>query len=614
LPKNKDISSLITLVWTDLVASTEMKQHLPGRDICERNQFYLDQILRPHRDRVEASVLHYNGRVISTEGDSFFLIFPTATAALQWSVDLQRDHVAQPIETPLGPLQVRMGIHTGSPLQIDGDFIGQEVDYLTRIASLAQGSQILLSEVTAVLARNAGFKDFSIYAQGDRLLRGIGTVPIFEILWNPEHPKAPRTESTPIGWMRTWQPRQILGVLLASFCCTALVNGVRWVGGLQPMELWGFDQLMRLRPEEKPDNRLLIIAVTSQDLQQQSEDNRRSSISDEQLLKLLQRIESFEPAVIGLDIYRDFSVQHQFPQLAERLRQDSRLIAICKSRDAQEDPTGVAAPIEVPPSRIGFSDFIEDADGILRRQLLFMTPEPLSPCPAHYAFGTQVALRYLATQNINPSFTQSGDLKLGKTVLRRFKPFGPENGSKSEGGHQMLLNFRALSMPSKIAHQVSLNDVLNNKVASKLVKNRIVLIGVNASASSDFWSTPYGASGSQKVSGVIVQAHMISHLLSTVLDQRPTLWLWPFWAEFLWVGAWSTVGGVVMIGIRRLRPVFVWVAIISFGVCILCWLALIQGLWLPLVSTFLAFTMTMGWVAYQKSKNRERTIDKRDSL
>ncbi len=608
---------MITLVWTDLVASTEMKRHLPGRGISDRNQFYLERILRPHRERVETSVLQYGGQVISTEGDSFFLRFTTATDALQWAVDFQRDHVANPIETPLGPLQVRMGIHTGNPLQSNGDYIGQEVDYLTRIAGIAQGTQILLSEVTAVLAKNADFRDFSIYAHGDHLLRGIGTVPLFEILWNPEQanaPKAnaPKVTTIPIRWRKPGLPQSLLSVLLASFCCTALVTGIRWFGVFQPMELWGFDQLMRLRPEEKPDNRLLIVAVTGRDLQQQSDDHRRSSISDAQLLALLNRIDSFEPSVIGLDIYRDFPAQPQFPKLAERLRQDSRLIAICKSRDAQADPTGIAAPQEVPASRIGFSDFLEDADGILRRQLLFMTPDPLSPCPAHYAFGTQVALRYFAQKGINPSFTQDADLKLGETVFRRLQS-SRANGT-SDGGHQMLLNFRALSIPEKIAPQVSLNDVLNNKVSPELVKNRIVLIGVNASASSDFWATPYGASGAQKVSGVIVQAHMISHLLSAVLDKRPTLRFWPLWAEVLWLGGWSTVSGLLMIITRPLRFEIVGVAIASFVLWIICGLVLIQGVSLPWVSACFAMIMTAGWVGYGKSRNRERTIDKRDNL
>lgn len=41
--------------------------------------------------------------------------FPGAMQAAQWSIALQQHHEQDPIETPFGPLQVRIGMHTGSP-------------------------------------------------------------------------------------------------------------------------------------------------------------------------------------------------------------------------------------------------------------------------------------------------------------------------------------------------------------------------------------------------------------------------------------------------------------------------------------------------------------------
>jgi CHASE2 domain-containing sensor protein/class 3 adenylate cyclase len=626
-------AAMLTMVWTDLLDSTAMKRDLQGQYIRDRDQTYLSQILHPHRARVESSLSQFRGEIVKTEGDAFFLVFSTVTSALEWAIHLQRNHTEQPIQTPIGPLQVRIGIHTGNPVRNNGDYIGQEVDYLVRIADLAQGSQILLSEVTAVLLRNSGIRDVETYSHGAYLLKSIGTVPIFEALWDQRPPQKPRFDVKALfdqGLLQTAlpdigkvqpvtdpilpAPRQrktlqtsVLWVLGASLGWSLVLSGVRWVGGLQSIELWSFDQLMRLRPPEKPDNRILVITVTAQDLLKQSADSRRSSLSDQNLLQLLNKIEPFEPRAIGLDIYRDFTVQSQFPELAKRLSQDSQIIAVCKSRDAESDPEGVAPPPEVPIARVGFSDFIEDSDGIIRRQLLFMTPDPLSPCQAHYAFGTQLAMRYLAAQNVQPSFTPDGNLVLGHTTFHRLQPQGGGYQFHTEGGHQMMLNFRALPSPQDIALQVSLSDVLNNKVAADLIKDRVILIGVSANSSSDFWSTPYGAGGVRKVSGVMIQANMISHLLSAVLNQRPTLWVLPMWGDCLWIWAWGSVGGLIVLLIPRLLKALVGLGLASIALFVISLSILTYGGWLTLAPAIILLMLTGATVGAKSSTQSRKS-------
>jgi CHASE2 domain-containing sensor protein len=65
-----------------------------------------------------------------------------------------------------------------------------------------------------------------------------------------------------------------------------------------------------------------------------------------------------------------------------------------------------------------------------------------------------------------------------------------------------------------------------------LVKGRIVLIGTTAESFKDSFPTSYRASQrSQKMPGVMIQAHMVSQIINAVLEQRPLLWWWPSWGE-----------------------------------------------------------------------------------
>ncbi len=181
--------NMVALVFTDLVNSTAIKNHLAGSSIHERNEAYRDSILLPHRQRVTASLSQYEGRVVEEIGDGFFLVFPNAILAAQWAVATQNTHITEPIPTPLGNLCVRIGMHIGSPLVNGDQFIGQEVDYAARVAALAAGEQILLSENAAAFVRSAEIRGITLYSRGEMYLKGIGfgAVPIFELFFEPSY-------------------------------------------------------------------------------------------------------------------------------------------------------------------------------------------------------------------------------------------------------------------------------------------------------------------------------------------------------------------------------------------------------------------------------------------
>ncbi len=162
-------------------------------------------------------------------------------------------------------------------------------------------------------------------------------------------------------------------------------------------------------------------------------------------------------------------------------------------------------------------------------------------------------------------------------------------------GHQVLLNWRATDA---VATQVTLSDVINNKVTGDKVRDRIVLIGTTAENFHDYWSTPYSAGRwpHQSMAGVVVQAHMTSQILSAVRDRRPLLWVWPKWCELLWIWCWSAIGGVLAwrnSSVLRLGIATCGAICLLYGLCLGL---LMLGGWVPLVPSALALIATGGSV------------------
>lgn len=412
------------------------------------------------------------------------------------------------------------------------------------------------------------------------------------------------------------KPR-LLTVLLASLGITALVMGGRQLGVLQRWELHAYDQLMQQRPDERQDQRLLVITITEEDFQLPEQQQRvgARSLSDPALAKLLEKLASYQPRAIGLDLYRPDAENPIQPDLAKYLRSTDNFFAICRVGEASQP--GISPPPEVPPERQGFSDVIKDADGILRRHLLAMQPDPeyASRCPAYSALSAQLAFNYLEKEGVSAQYTEAGELQVGKTRFKRLPaPRGdiPENillefwRSRRGGyqridawGYQILLNYRSHHSPLEIAPVVTLTDVLRDRINPERIKDRIVLIGVTAPSAGDFHATPYSTAQEsyQPIPGVILQAQMTSQILSAVLDGRPLLSVWPLWGEVLWVWGWSVVAGLLIWrGGSRLYLVLGG-GIALGGLYLLCWGLFIQGIWVPLIPAALALGLTGSSIA-----------------
>lgn len=387
-------------------------------------------------------------------------------------------------------------------------------------------------------------------------------------------------------------------LLLASMLGTSLVMGLRLLGFLQPFELQAYDMLMRSRPDEGQDNRLLLITITEKDVQAQpSEERQAASLSDNALEKLLKKLEQYQPRVIGLVIYRDRSVQSEYQDLINRMGKSDRFFAICKSSSSNH--LGVLPPPEVPPKRLGFNNVIIDDDGILRRHLLAMGL--VSPCQTEYSLSLQLAKRFLAEENIQLTMIKPEDyFQFNKTVFHTLEKDSGGYQQIDPRGHQIMLNYRS---SSTIAEKITLTEALNGKINPNSVKNRIVLIGTVAPSFNDHWLTPYssGQRPIQTMTGLEIQAHKVSQILSSVLDNRPLIWSWSKQWETVWIWCWSIMGGIIVLGLgsRKLQIiVMIWAIVSLYSIC---FLLLLQGGWIPLIPGVLNLIITaLSIFIYQK--------------
>ncbi|MEW5860831.1 MAG: adenylate/guanylate cyclase domain-containing protein [Cyanobacteriota bacterium] len=383
-------------------------------------------------------------------------------------------------------------------------------------------------------------------------------------------------------------------VAIASLTVSGFILGVRHLGGLQPLELIAVDQLVRLHSDPGPDPRLLVVGITEGDIRTQ----KQWPISDRTMAQLLAKLQSLQPQVIGLDIHRDIPQQPGNAELKTQLRQKN-IIAIQKFGDTELEL--VPPPPGLPEDQVGFNDLLVDPDGVVRRNLLFVSDDTST----YFSFSLRVAIAYLESVGITPdSSKQNPDhIQLAKAV---FVPLQENSGGYQNidaRGYQVLLNYRS----SNVARQVTLTQVLKG-IDPKWVKNKIVLIGTTAPSAKDTFSTPYSPAEKKipKMAGVLVHAQMVSQFLDAATGERPLFWFWDERIEVLWIVGWTLLGAIAAWWLRH--PV---VLILGCGVGLgvllgTCFYLFTQQGWVPLSAPVLGFLLTSGVVITYRSYDAQQ--------
>ncbi len=142
--------------------------------------------LAEHRRVIREVCARHGGVEVDTQGDAFFFAFPTAPGALAAARELTEALAS-------GPVRVRIGLHTGTPLVTEEGYVGPDVHRAARIAAAGHGGQVLVSASTATLVeielRDLGEHQLKDLAEAERVYQlGDGDFPALNSLYRTNLP------------------------------------------------------------------------------------------------------------------------------------------------------------------------------------------------------------------------------------------------------------------------------------------------------------------------------------------------------------------------------------------------------------------------------------------
>ncbi|MEH1913897.1 CHASE2 domain-containing protein [Nostoc sp.] len=377
--------------------------------------------------------------------------------------------------------------------------------------------------------------------------------------------------------------------------CVLLLHSI---GLLQSLELAALDQFFRLRPNEPPEDRITIVVIDETYL------NEVGSwpIPDAKIALLLQKLNAHKPRAIGLDIYRNLPVEPGNQELRNAYKSMPNLIGIELLANDNNKNFSVSPPLGLNRDQVGFNNVLYDLDGKVRRSLLYWHVKT----EAHESFALKLALLYLKSKGITPTKAKSNPeyLQLGKAAFTRFEANDGAYVGADARGYQILSNFPKPKCQSSSGEfcsfrQVSMRDVLADKVKANLIKDRIILIGSTAPSLQDFVFIPYSSSvmsTAKPVPGIQLQAYFISELISAAVDGRPLLKVWPDLVEYLWVFVWSYLGAVTIWRIRHATRSLFCILVSCFVLTVSAYLAFLYGWWIPLIPSLVCFGTSAIWM------------------
>ena len=166
----------VTLLFSDIEDSTALNDRLGDKAWV--------RVLTAHDALVRAMVDKRRGRVVKSAGDGFMVAFRDPVSAVLAARGIQRA-LARTLDPRLRltPVRVRIGVHTGTVISRDGDYFGRNVAMAARVAGLADGGEVLVTEAVREGTADSGDRRMRFEDAGTVELKGLpGEHPLWRLV------------------------------------------------------------------------------------------------------------------------------------------------------------------------------------------------------------------------------------------------------------------------------------------------------------------------------------------------------------------------------------------------------------------------------------------------
>jgi class 3 adenylate cyclase len=210
-------SSFRGFLFADLRAYTAYVERHGNRAAAE--------LLARYRTLVRTEVERHHGAEIKTEGDSFYVAYPSARGAVECGLAIVAAADRASSENPAHPIHVGIGIHAGETVETGDGYVGSAVNIAARVAGQAKAGEVLVTGTVRELVR--GNVDANFEARGRHRLKGVdGEVALFT---------ARVGAMGAIPRRSTVRSRRVVETVLAAVALLVVVGaGSRLLGGSPP--------------------------------------------------------------------------------------------------------------------------------------------------------------------------------------------------------------------------------------------------------------------------------------------------------------------------------------------------------------------------------------------
>ncbi|MEL6398830.1 MAG: CHASE2 domain-containing protein [Cyanobacteria bacterium J06626_4] len=388
----------------------------------------------------------------------------------------------------------------------------------------------------------------------------------------------------------------------------------RWLGLFATLELAVLDVFLRSRPAAGIDEQVVIVLI------EQDPVRVDENLSESQLAQLLEIILSAEPAVVGLNVFREeFSDDPGREQLLDLFETHENLITVEKVLPPRPIPPIAPLSDRVAQTQVGLNDVPLDRDGRIRRVFVGAylpdENEDATDNPFRFSFSFKLAETYLTTQRgyVLENHPTNPDIPIFKEPESlEFMPIPILE--ENSGGYvreadisklQTLLNFRSGSATFEV---VEASQLVDRSQDLEALTDKVVIVDeidayfprfLPVSASSNLMQDYETRDISPRIgiTGPELEAHATSQIIRSVIDARPLIRGISFWGEDILIVSAGLMGIAMSISFRSTLRSMISLAVVTLIAVGACYLILSRfGLWLPVAP--MAMSLPLAGITY----------------